>query len=328
MKDKKKNFVSIIIITYNGLSYMKDCLDSVLSQDFPRDNYEIIVADNASTDGTVDFVRSNYPGVNVRELGSNHGFAAGNNLALEYAKGDLLVFLNQDTIVLKDWLSALVDSVTVGGYDCCHSNMLLPRNDEFSGAHEKLFPKKLYYYELTKYGHVEQIVRSLDDIKTDVVGSRAISGGSFIIRQDVLDAVRVLFDHDFGMYNEDTDLALRLAGKGFRIGVVPGSVVYHFTNFSFKMSRYNIWKNVVMIRNRMLAFWKSLSVASFTLMLPYLLLSQPQKIFSRSRELGNGFVISAALAAAVAPLVVASFFWFIISIPAASRQARELARGR
>jgi len=254
------------------------------------------------------------------ELGGNHGFARGNNLALEYAKGDLLVFLNQDTIVLKQWLSELVKSVTVGGYDCCHSNMLLPRNDEFKGAHRKAFPTKLYYYELTKYGHVEQIVRELSGIKTDVLSSRAISGGSFIIRRDVLDKVRILFDHEFGMYNEDTDLALRLAREGFRIGVVPGSVVYHFTNFSFKLSRYNIWKNVIMIRNRMLAFWKSSSSCSFIAMLPYLLLSQPQKIFTRSRELGNGRILSLLLAAASTPLVAASFFWFIVSIPAARRQ--------
>jgi len=323
MNQKQKDFVSIIIVTYNGLSYMKDCLDSVLDQDYPRDSYEIIVADNASSDDTVDFIRTNYPTVNVRELGGNHGFAKGNNLALEYAKGDLLVFLNQDTIVLKQWLSTLVSSVTINGYDCCHSNMLLPRNDEFKGAHEKLFPQRLYYYELTKYGHVEQIVREISEVKTDVVDSRAISGGSFIIRRDVLDQVRILFDHEFGMYNEDTDLALRLAKKGFKIGVVPRSVVYHFTNFSFKLNRYNIWKNVIMIRNRMLAFWKSSSAGGFITMLPYLLLSQPQKIFTRSRELNNGFFISFVLAATSTPLVAVSFIWFIASIPAVKRQIVE-----
>ena len=307
------HFVSIIIVSYNGISYLKDCIDSVLDQDYPRGDYEIIVADNASTDGSVDFLRLRYSGeLRIIEYGVNHGFAKGNNLALRHARGELLVFLNQDTIVHRRWLSELVRGVTDAGYDVCHSNMLLPRNAEFDGAEERRFPKNIYYYELTRYGHVHQVVRKYSD---DIIETRALAGGSFIIKKSVLDEVGVLFDECFCMYSEDTDLALRLVRKGFRIGVVPSSVVYHFTRFSFGLNRYNVWKNLIMVRNRMMAFWKSSGPGEFARVLPYLLASQPQKVFTRSREVKNSRIKSALLACSTVPLSLISLLWFIATIP-------------
>ena len=114
---KEYPFVSIIILSYNGHVYLKDCLNSVLDQDYPREAYEIIVADNASKDNSVDLVRSLYgEDVEIVEFGRNHGFAKGNNLAVEYAKGNLLVFLNQDTIVHKLWLGELVRGLEEAGF--------------------------------------------------------------------------------------------------------------------------------------------------------------------------------------------------------------------
>jgi len=300
------------------MSYLKNCLDSVLDQDYPRDRFEIIVADNGSTDDSVNFLRANYSDICIIEYGTNHGFAKGNNLAVEHAKGDLLVFLNQDTIVHRKWLSSLVKGVTEHHYDVCHSNMLFPRNVEFEKAYKREFPENVYYYELTKYGYVNQVIKKFNE---EIIETRAITGGSFIIKRSVLEEIEYLFDEEFGMYNEDTDLALRLSQNGFKIGVVPSSVVYHFTGFNFTFNRYNIWKNILMIRNRMMAFWKARRRVDFIYFLPYLLISQSHKTFSRSIEVENGLIKSIILASSALPLSLIGFIWFIVYISKLNKKA-------
>lgn len=308
---KHNPFVSIIIVSYNGMYYLKDCLDSILDQSYPQDQFEIIIADNNSTDNSVNFLKSNYDSVKILEFKTNHGFAKGNNLAAEHAKGDMLAFLNQDTIVHKEWLSALVKGVYEENYDVCQSNMLFPRNEEFEKAHRREFPQKVYFYELTKYGYVNQIIR---EFGPTIIQTKALAGGSFIIKRSVLNQLEYLFDEKFGMYNEDTDLALRIAKKGFKIGVVPSSVVYHFTKFSFKFNSYNIWKNLIMMRNRLIAYFKALEKKEFLCFLPYLIISQSHKTFTRSVEINNGLVKSIFLSLCIIPLSIVSLIWFLFSM--------------
>jgi len=131
------------------MSYLENCLNSVMDQDYPRHRYEIIVADNGSTDNSVSFLESKYEkDITLVKFGINNGFAKGNNLAVKYAKGDLLVFLNQDTIVHNQWLSALVKGIHDNNYDVCHSNMLFPRNAEFEKAYKREFPENIYEEKL------------------------------------------------------------------------------------------------------------------------------------------------------------------------------------
>ena len=93
---KKSPFVSVIILSYNGSAYLENCLNSVLDQDYPKQDCEIIVADNGSTDNSVSLLKSKYQkNIVLLEFGTNYGFARGNNLAADSAKGELLVFLNQ-----------------------------------------------------------------------------------------------------------------------------------------------------------------------------------------------------------------------------------------
>jgi len=304
--------VSIIILSYNGMSYLENCLDSIENQDYPQDKREIIVADNGSTDNSVSLLKTKYKdAVTLLEYGINHGFARGNNLAVEHAKGDLLVFLNQDTIVERKWLSGLVGGIVSSDFDVCHSNMLLPRNGEFKNVYTKESPRNIYYYELNTFGYVEQIIR---DHSNGIIKTRFLSGACFIIKRGVIETLRYLFDEDFGSYNEDMDLGLRLVHSGFKIGVVPTSVVYHLSSFSFECSRHNIWKNLMIIRNRFIVFWKSSNGRDFLHFLPRLIVSQSHKVFRRSRELKHGFSKSCILACSVLPLSLIGFLWFIVFI--------------
>ena len=100
--------VSIIIPNYNGQKYLEDCIDSLQQLDFPRENYEIIVVDNASSDNSCDLICSRYPDVILIEAEKNLGFASGCNLGIKNSSGEYIVLLNNDTVVDSNWLKELV----------------------------------------------------------------------------------------------------------------------------------------------------------------------------------------------------------------------------
>ena len=103
--------VSVIIVNYNGKVYLDKCLDSIKNTTLYSD-LQVLVVDNNSVDGSANMVKEKYPDVKIIELKENVGFCKANNLGAKEAKGDLYVFLNNDTIVTNTWLSELVKSVT------------------------------------------------------------------------------------------------------------------------------------------------------------------------------------------------------------------------
>lgn len=102
---------SVIIVNFNGKYYLEECLYSLLKLDFPKDNYEIIVVDNNSTDTSVAFVKINFPEIKIIESKDNLGFSGGCNLGVSYANGKYIVFLNTDTKVDPKWLTFLVKRI-------------------------------------------------------------------------------------------------------------------------------------------------------------------------------------------------------------------------
>lgn len=101
---------SVIVINFNGKEFLKKSLKSLHEQSFQLDKFEIIVVDNGSTDGSVEFIKNNYGKVLLIENDKNLGFAPANNLAFQKAKGKYFILLNNDTYPTKDWLCNLVKS--------------------------------------------------------------------------------------------------------------------------------------------------------------------------------------------------------------------------
>ncbi len=99
--------VSVIVLNYNGRQWLKPCLDALAAQR-GAPAFEVMVVDNASTDGSSAYVREHFPAVRVHDAGRNLGFSGGNNAGARQARGRLLVFLNNDTVVASDWLGRLV----------------------------------------------------------------------------------------------------------------------------------------------------------------------------------------------------------------------------
>jgi GT2 family glycosyltransferase len=100
---------SVIILAWNGVDYLDPCLTAVLGQAF--DHFEVIVVDNGSTDGSADLVAERFPAVRLICNRRNLGYAAGNNVGLRAAAGNVLVLLNQDTVVQPGWLAMLTEAL-------------------------------------------------------------------------------------------------------------------------------------------------------------------------------------------------------------------------
>lgn len=99
--------ISIMVLNWNGKKYLKDCFTSLENQTYS--NFEIVLIDNGSKDGSLEYVKSNFPEVKILALGKNLGFAEGNNKGIKSAKGKYVFILNNDTKVDKNCLEKLVE---------------------------------------------------------------------------------------------------------------------------------------------------------------------------------------------------------------------------
>jgi len=273
---KKFPNVSVIILTHNGSKYIEALLESLFDQSYPKERMEIIVVDNASTDDTVSLVQTDYPHVRCVPLDRNIGFAAGNNKAIKYAQHDFLVFLNQDTICHRDWLSGLMLCIIEDkGIGACTSNMILPDTQEFRCMDRHSSLNSLYFYDLSPFGYGRY--RKITGRR--FVRSRIVSGCSFVVRRETVSELGYLFDDHLWMYVEDTDLSLRIHNLGQRICAVRDSIVYHLHNSDVAMNVDRLYLVATAIMNRVCVFFKNMGALEFLLFFPILWIGGIFKIF-------------------------------------------------
>lgn len=222
--------VSIIILNYNGKKYLKDCLSSVLRQSYSE--FEIILFDNNSTDGSESFVRENFSDPRIRIITSNVnlGFAGGNNEALKYTNNDLIVLLNNDTKVENDWLRYLVESVK-------DKNTIASSFVITEGIDSR-------YYESN--GSVSYLMYNIMNIFENREGEFYPNGCSLIFRKS---EIPVPFDIDYFYYSEDLYLGLKARFMGMKVIFVKESVVHHLGGGGYSLSRD---KTFYQERNRLL----------------------------------------------------------------------------
>jgi GT2 family glycosyltransferase len=247
--------VSIIVVTFNNAKDIRACLDSVRAQTYSP--VQTIVFDNASTDGTVDSIRSVYSEVRLVESEVNIGFAAANNRAAALAEGDFLAFLNPDTRVEPDWLLPLLQVLesdrTVGAVT--PSLVFGDARDTLNACGNEVHLSGITYCR--DYGGP-----ATDGPPVEV---GAISGAAFAIRKDLFLKVGG-FEERFFLYFEDTDLSLRLRCTGLRSMAVPYSRVRHAYKAAFGSD-----KILFLERNRYLSLSSLMSKRILFMMLPSLL---------------------------------------------------------
>jgi len=216
--DSELPLVSVIVINWNGARHLPACLDALRAQTYPR--LEIIVADNASTDGSQALIRERYPEVRLVALPENRGFTGGNNAGIAASTGAIVILLNNDTEVAPAWVAALVDAFArhPEAGTAASKMLLFDRRDTFHTAgdfyrvdglpgNRGVWQKDVGQYDREEY----------------VFGA---CGGALAVRRDVLEAIGLL-DDDFFFSAEDVDFAWRAQLAGYRCVYVPGAVVYH-----------------------------------------------------------------------------------------------------
>jgi len=228
MNKKNHNpLVSIVILNWNGKEHLQECIDSVIKSLYSP--LEIILADNGSTDDSIEFVKSQFPAVIILENKENLGYAEGNNRGIGIAHGKYVVTLNNDVVVDPNWLDKPIEYLEndpqIGSISCRQMNY-----------YNKDMIDSLFHYPAP-----ELIFRRLGYKKTFNLHSPfgspgyviAPNGGSAIYRKTMFNQLEG-FDSKFFAYLDESDLCMRAFLNGWKCLYVPQSVVYHKDSASFK----------------------------------------------------------------------------------------------
>ncbi|WP_423149320.1 glycosyltransferase family 2 protein [Rubrolithibacter danxiaensis] len=246
--------VSVIILNWNGKNYLERFLPSVCASSYPE--LEIIVADNASTDDSIDFLNTNFPKVRIIENKQNYGFAGGYNKALEKVHADYYILLNSDVEVTSNWIEPVIS--------------LLESDKTVAAAQPKLKDwnrKDFFEYAgaagglIDKFGYPFCRGRIFDTIEEDTGQYESTeevfwaSGAAFFIRSSCWKEARGFNPHFFA-HMEEIDLCWRLKNLGYKVMYCPDSTVYHIGGGT--LNKENPHKTYLNFRNNLLMLYKNL----------------------------------------------------------------------
>lgn len=246
--------VSIIIVTWNALPLLKQCFPSVAATRY--ENLEIVLADNASDDGSAEWIRERFPAVRIVRYAENALFCRGNNQAIPHATGKYALLLNNDVAVPPDWLDPLVDEMEAHDDVAAAQPKILQYEDrsrfEYAGAAGGFMDRLGYPFARGRiFFRLEQDRGQYDDPRDIFWGS----GAALLLRRSALNEVGLL-DERFGMHMEEIDLCWRLQRAGYRIRVQPASEVYHIGGGTLR--RGSVRKTYLTFRNNLLMLYKNL----------------------------------------------------------------------
>jgi riboflavin kinase/FMN adenylyltransferase len=260
--------VGVVILNYNGKNFLEKHLPSVLKTTYP--NCQIYVADNASKDGSVAFLRKNFPEVYIIQLTQNHGFAEGYNLALDTLEPDYFVLLNSDVEVPPNWLEPLVELMekdrTIAAVQPKIRALNQPEYFEYAGAAGGWIDFLGYPFCRGRiFDSVEKDKGQYDQV-SEIFWA---TGACMAVRAPLFKGFGG-FDAEFFAHLEEIDLCWRFKRAGYKIMFTPRSTVYHLgggtlgyhspykTYLNFRNSYYTLLKNEGIIK---LAFLLPIRVA-------------------------------------------------------------------
>jgi hypothetical protein len=217
-------FVAIIVLSYNKQNEILECLESIFKLDYSE--FEVIVVDNNSSDGSVKAIQTNYPGVHLIESEVNVGVAGGRNLGIKYIQENLkykfILFLDDDIVVDKYALSEMVKSFNT------NKNIGIVTPKCYITSHHQVIGYaggmyvNLYTGQINDIGNGEQ-----DRGQFDVSKFSPAAGGLCLVSKKLFEEVGI-FDENFNPYGwEDVDLSLRAKKKGFGVFYNHKATVFH-----------------------------------------------------------------------------------------------------
>ncbi|MCL1822138.1 MAG: glycosyltransferase family 2 protein [Prolixibacteraceae bacterium] len=217
---------AVVILNWNGKSLFPRFMPSVIEYSFV-DGVSIYVADNGSTDGSVDFLQQNFPQVNIVRLDENHGFPKGYNLALEQIEADIFVLLNSDVEVTGGWLEQglrrFAEDPQLGALQPKILSYLNRNLFEYAGAAGGFIDR--WGYPFCRGRVLSEIEEDKNQYDTEVSLMWA-SGACMFVRAELYKKQGGL-DEDFFAHMEEIDFCWRIKNQGWNVGFEPSSVVYH-----------------------------------------------------------------------------------------------------
>ena len=246
--------VAIVILNWNGRKMLEQFLPSVLQTSYPA--CRVYVADNASTDDSLAFMRQQFPKVELIEMDQNRGYAGGYNEALKSVKADYYMILNSDVAVEPDWLQPMVELLDAHPpIAACQPKILSyhqPDHFEYAGAAGGWMDAYGYPY---CRGRVFETLEPDAGQYNDTCPVAWASGAALMVRSNCFHAVGG-FDAYFFAHQEEIDLCWRLQAAGFSIYACPASVVYHLGGGT--LPRGNNRKTFLNFRNNLIMLSKNL----------------------------------------------------------------------
>ena len=246
--------VAIVILNWNGKNLLEQFLPSIIR--FSSELADIYLADNASSDNSISFVKEHFPSVIIVENLSNGGYAKGYNDALQSIKADIYCLINSDVEVTSQWLEPVLDIFKKDERTAIIQPKLLDFKDkgafEYAGAGGGYID--LYGYPYCRgriFNSIEKDKGQFDDV-TEIFWA---SGACFFIRSEVYHQLGG-FDEDYFAHQEEVDLCWRVQNEGYLVKYVGASTIYHVggatlqetnpqkTFLNFRNSLLNVIKNV------------------------------------------------------------------------------------
>jgi GT2 family glycosyltransferase len=248
--------VSIILVNYNTKKLLIDCINSVYKKTSGV-IYEIIVVDNNSHDGTEESIKTNFPDINFIQSGDNIGFGRANNLGIKCAKADFIFLLNSDTLLVNNAIKILFDYIVKNpNVGVCGGNLYTLEVKPTVSFNQSMpgFASDLDVFlggVLSRMSYGKNIF--FNHTNRPMILNGYVSGADMMIRKEAINAVG-LFDSDFFMYYEETELTWRIKKENYKVASVPDAKIIHLEGASETIKENTIRR---MIKSKYLYFEKT-----------------------------------------------------------------------
>ena len=247
--------VAVVILNWNGKNYLEKFLPSVVASTYP--NLELVLGDNASTDDSVEFVRTNHPSIRIIVTDKNLGFAGGYNHVLKQVSAEYYVLLNSDVEVTSGWIEPVIRLMESDLQIAAAQPKILSYHDkssfEYAGAAGGFLDRYGYAFCRGRLFDALEKDSGQYDYPTEIFWA---TGAAFFIKRTIWENSGGL-DADFFAHMEEIDLCWRLKNNGYKIMYCPGSKVYHVGGGTLSVE--SSFKTYLNFRNNLVMLQKNLS---------------------------------------------------------------------
>jgi GT2 family glycosyltransferase len=280
--------VTVSLVTWNSLKYLPTCLAHLRAQQ--DTSFELFVVDNASTDGTVEFLRQQSD-LNLIELSYNSGYSEAHNQAISAASGDYVLVLNPDVFITPNFLAKMVKAMELDPLIGQVSGKLYKINDVDQVGKSQIIDSTGLFFK-PNLRHFDRGAGEIDSCQyeqTEFIFG--VTGAAALYRKKALDDSRVdgeYFDKDFFAYREDADLSWRMQILGWKALYTPNAIAYHIRKVQHTSKREELPSDINMhsVKNRFLmrlknqtfqnclhclfpTFWRDLQVIGYILLVEH-----------------------------------------------------------